>query len=388
MVRQPIPNQTVTISRTKLSDLDLDVGSPEDRIVRFKVSSAILKQASTVFRQLLVSRHKSWLPNSTSRLSLEDDPEPMHFLLLALHHRSYDLPKVLTRTQAYLLALVCEKYECLEALQAHMGPQLSLTDERPGLLFLHGVSITANKGSRVDVGWLTACHYFGWKDEFLDTARQIIFHATSDSNAELCDDFGDPLVADIAPFMTAVFEKLEDIREKAQKRILDILKWMPTRICTRDPAFSAHEVQMCDAVARHNLKASMRNAFGFEWASVALWDRSAREEKMLELHGLSIVEMMRRIGNFEFKNLASCKEGLKDVASSTSELARRAGIRDSGNARGELKIFEAFICEHHAACGVDMGAVESALEDVDERLIVWKLREEFAYLLARPEPVM
>jgi hypothetical protein len=77
------------------------------------VCRRIVSQASPVWRATLT--RSVWQESATSRIPLpDDDPEAMLVLLQIAHLHFHLVPEQVDRRTLYNLAILCDKYDCVE----------------------------------------------------------------------------------------------------------------------------------------------------------------------------------------------------------------------------------------------------------------------------------
>ncbi|KAI9720971.1 MAG: hypothetical protein M1828_005443 [Chrysothrix sp. TS-e1954] len=353
------PHEVRMIARPEHADLNLDVGDPDDYVIRFRVSSAVLQQNDTFFYTYF-DPAKGWLSEDRKTMTLDEDVEPeiMYFLLLCLHHRNRDLPTILTRAQAYKLAQLSMQFRCLEVLQPHLGPRMCAQDTEH---WYERLSDTCTHNSEVDIGWITACAHFGWKDEFLRAAELAVCALTSDEDGDILDDFGD----DIDHFLNStwlekIFTEFARIREKAQLRIYTLTYDLQTCGCARKSGFQAAEVELCDEHAYRSWRNTMDDQLSFNWRG--LWRRNAQsiEQIRTKSHCISVNNLIAKVMEFKRMNLSNMP-----VPCFTEEVSKR-----------------------HKKCGIDESDLEEDLEQVVEGIVRRGLREAFGSMESHPEPRM
>lgn len=149
--------------------IDDEEGSGERR--RLRVSTAVLKTASSYFRKLFgpnFQEGKSIKDGANAEIVLKDDhPEAMELMLSALHSRHTRRLKTLKPLVLAHVALLADKYLCLEAL----GDRTAV--------WLHNSKVQGH--DQVGYGHLiTAAYYFQSSKYFEKATAAVIPHFTSD----------------------------------------------------------------------------------------------------------------------------------------------------------------------------------------------------------------
>ncbi|CCC05470.1 unnamed protein product [Sordaria macrospora k-hell] len=119
-------SKTVEVSPT--GDIILVVGSPDEKQLRLRVLSIILRSASKVFDRMFspgwIESSRTFSPESPINIDLpEDDPDSMKTICYALHHRNDMIPFADMDGKHILQAVrVIDKYD--------MGTAMQLVTER------------------------------------------------------------------------------------------------------------------------------------------------------------------------------------------------------------------------------------------------------------------
>ena len=157
-------------------DLYLEVGT-----LLLLVSSKILSLASPVFDKMLNSRFKEGLINQQDwgkpRIVLPaDDEKGIELVCRILHYCRSQMPPKISDVLLYSVALVCDKYDCVSALQA--WATVRLQDE--GLLEPCDANIS---------NLLVAAYIFDLPEQFSHISWSILLkHAGNFKNLEVDED--------------------------------------------------------------------------------------------------------------------------------------------------------------------------------------------------------
>ncbi|KAF4551536.1 Hypothetical protein D9617_13g100370 [Elsinoe fawcettii] len=110
-------------------DGDIHLTVDENPQKRFLVSSAVLSNASQVFRAMFSDRYAEGQKLSTTTpaaLTFHDDPEPgLEVLLRVIHFRFDSIESVLKVSDSYGFVQICDKYDCMEAIDPFFNVWLS-----------------------------------------------------------------------------------------------------------------------------------------------------------------------------------------------------------------------------------------------------------------------
>lgn len=150
------------------SDLEIIVGN-----TRARVSRAALCMLSPVFKAMLDKGAATWSEASKTNLNLEEDnADAFQVAFNFIHLRLEDIPRRLPLDTVYELAMLCDKYDCVQA-----GKQLfscEIIREIQSSVTLP--SSSDEKGIRTK--WLICCHIFGWKEHLVSAATRWVETAT------------------------------------------------------------------------------------------------------------------------------------------------------------------------------------------------------------------
>lgn len=174
-----IVNRTANIVFESHGEVILALKCPNGDQARFQVSSSVLCLASPVFRAMLsldsgfheaVVLSKRDASKEPLEIAFEDDdPNAMAVVLRILHYKHYWIPKSLTPERLYDVAIICDKYDLVQALETWLGrwTPTSFSD-----------TITPDK-------WLFIAWVLGQEQEFHRLSQALMLECNSDDNGNL-----------------------------------------------------------------------------------------------------------------------------------------------------------------------------------------------------------
>jgi len=111
-----------TVSLAKRGDVILCVGGEEQGTFRILVSSASMSVASSVFEAMFYGRFAEGQALSSTNpreIALPDDsPTSMLLLCQIIHMKTSDIPRQLELNALADFAILCDKYDCVDAVRA------------------------------------------------------------------------------------------------------------------------------------------------------------------------------------------------------------------------------------------------------------------------------
>lgn len=105
-----------TIHMDPNGDLDLVIGLDKD-LRTFRVSSAMMRQASPVWRAMLTNGLKESFSGSGPVNFPEDNVLSFFVVLLATHLRFPEIPRQIDSTHFKDICVLCDKYDCMAVVQ-------------------------------------------------------------------------------------------------------------------------------------------------------------------------------------------------------------------------------------------------------------------------------
>ncbi|KAF8245581.1 hypothetical protein K440DRAFT_405397 [Wilcoxina mikolae CBS 423.85] len=138
-------------------------------MVQYQVASQVLWIASPVFRKMFgpesnlkeaAELRRSQIFGTPTVISLDDDPQALEIILMALHHQNDLLPQVIEMKEMVHIAEICDKYEFHQALKP-------IADK----LFLPMKDDAIKPGNEDS---LLCCYVFGYEDVFAEVSKELI----------------------------------------------------------------------------------------------------------------------------------------------------------------------------------------------------------------------
>jgi hypothetical protein len=111
-------------------------------------------------------------------ISLDDDPQALEIILMALHHQSDLLPHAIEMSEMVHIAEICDKYEFHQALKP-------IADK----LFIP-MKDDATKPGNEDS--LLCCYVFGYEDVFAEVSKELIIRGAWNPGQGLHFDHSTP----------------------------------------------------------------------------------------------------------------------------------------------------------------------------------------------------
>ncbi len=169
-------------------DLTLLVGKDE---AGFRVCSRTLARSSEFFEVLLYgpfSEGKAQQAGDAWQTSLlEDDPEALRVLLLAIHGKFKEMPKSLSLGELVNLTVAVDKYDMSSSLRPFWLRWLESPD----------IDITGASVPEI-IGHLRTCYTVGYGRGFQEVYEYLAMYARADAEGSLCIQCGGTTTHDLS----------------------------------------------------------------------------------------------------------------------------------------------------------------------------------------------